>query len=217
MSRSASFPISSNKINTCSHCVSCKNYEWSRKRMKKVFFWVSEISKHQNVRWVATYVNFDICKLGLLKQTLLKQSDFDLHPSLNRHKFTAAFQTLAEGQKLFSWRIDEMYSARERPEQLLLYQPSASWHVGSSTPWTFPHHITVGRIVIAAPCSMGLFFRLHSRCPYSCWRMKNKTKLLNAVGQWDFHFLRLKAAGDCVYGRRRYPCESFRRSCENQF
>lgn len=118
-------PISSNKISTCSHCVSCKNYEWSRKRMKKLFFWVSEISKHQNVRWVATYVNFDIYKLGLLKQTLLKQRDFDLHPSLNRHKFTAAFQALAEGQKLFSWRMDELYSARERPEHLLLYQLSA--------------------------------------------------------------------------------------------
>lgn len=77
-----------------------------QKENEKVFFWVSEISKHENVRWVATYVNFDIYKLGLLKQTLLKQRDFDLHPSLNRHKFTAAFQALAEGQKLFSWRMD---------------------------------------------------------------------------------------------------------------
>lgn len=35
-----------------------------KKNEKRVLFSVSEISKHQNVRSVATYVNFDIYKLG---------------------------------------------------------------------------------------------------------------------------------------------------------
>lgn len=80
---------------------------------------LSEKSKHQNVRWAATYVNFDIYKLGLLKQTLLEQRDFDLQSIIEQTQIYCCISDIGRRAKIplmeDGWAVLSSRKARATP------------------------------------------------------------------------------------------------------